>query len=280
MLKCVTALLILLALGQPAHAFWVDGNCQSGSNPNAASYTPSLPANGNTGDILVLIGVAERGTDMSIANAGWTPFTGYTTGGSNVSPDAGNNLPWASSGQGKVAVWWAPQGSAPPTVTFASGNTGRFGYSMCAYYGVDATTPITAGAAVATSSSANVTFPSLTPSAANQELLLTGIGLFGGSATVSKLNPVTTCGVNTGQVTHRGQLVNSNQPIMFNYLVNQGPCAPAATTSGVLQIASTSGNNIGLALLLKSRAIAPLRHPMGAALYHNEAGLSRSQTAV
>lgn len=266
-MKRMLILLLLLALTAPAHAYYAEGTVGS-KNAGTAPVTANLPTGTlNTSDVLIAVAACGNCSDMSTATSGWTQFN--PTGS-----DAGHNLPWSTTNQGKVAIFWALQGAAQPVIsTTITG--GSVSVGILAAYGVDTTTPILAGQSVVTSSSLTINFPNFTPGAANEEAIFAGVGLFGAGTSLTTLGTIASCGITEIEDNSPNgfNVVTAGNPIMYLSEANGGPCTPGAAGSSSWTITGGSAaNNIGVVLLLKPAAFAIQQPTHAASKFANMSG--------
>jgi hypothetical protein len=207
-------------------------------------------------------------------------FTTYTTGGSNISPSSGN-LPWHSGGA-MFAMWYATYsgGLTAATITAQANSS----YVVCAIYGADPTTPIDAAAGQATSNSATMNFPSVTPNYSNDELILFPGGAFT-SPIYSPTYPTTTTDGTTSAMTQvcspfvsNCSGVDLNPPELLWFQQNQGPGSATATSTATYAVTSAAADNIGVSVLLKSAPFAPLKHPLVSPRTANNKGFWYDET--
>lgn len=265
------ALLALLLLCGRAHAFFMDG-CTNGRSPSVATVVPSGPtANANVGDTLVLIVTSDVAAAPNITLTG-----GTGTWNASLASTAFHG------GAAKIAVWthpnYNPGVDTMPTIG-DGGTASTYTWINCSYFGVDPTTQTDATPTTTTTASGTtgggcgtqvINFPSVTPANANDELLLI-TGIHGASTpTFSSPSTLTTCSKTSDQT-----FVNSKTSGVSEINVeqiNQGPCAATASSTATI-CSSSAGDNIGVALPLRSAPFSPVQPPLIQPLAKRMAGV-------
>lgn len=284
MRRLIFTALALLLLSSRANAFFFEGN-NSHNRGTSTSFTTTPPTGTfNVGDVILLTAACTQGTsgitDLAISN---TPSGTWTIAVPTSGGTAGNNINFQGT-NGAFAAWWHVYAGTETTwpVFNSGGNSVTCAWTMMPIFGANTTAPIDAYVGSANgASNQTISFPSVTPSAANDELLLIGVGNYGASPAYSinganSSGQLKTCTGSAGVLTDiwlPNTGITSGNPDMGWWAANQGPCAPTATTATSITTTATAARNMGVSMLIASAPIVTAQPAYFTNLQHNGAGL-------